>query len=171
MCPFIRYWLINCVWLVSLHKRWFDDDPWGFRANHKTPGSSKGSVPLPPALAEFWSGILCSTPLFHRGRAAISRTLCLSPAWRGYVARQNLKQIKKEREEAAMRIQSGMKRFLFPPKFVSCSSASIWAVSHSLVSAGHLHFFKIKNKCLKTSDLCETPFWSQRVAHEIVIIN
>uniref|UniRef100_A0A9J7Z498 Myosin IIIB n=2 Tax=Cyprinus carpio TaxID=7962 RepID=A0A9J7Z498_CYPCA len=29
-------------------------------------------------------------------------------AWRGYVARQNLKQIKREREQAAVRIQSGM---------------------------------------------------------------
>uniref|UniRef100_A0A9J8BGK6 non-specific serine/threonine protein kinase n=2 Tax=Cyprinus carpio TaxID=7962 RepID=A0A9J8BGK6_CYPCA len=35
-------------------------------------------------------------------------SLCLGVAWRGYVARQNLKQIKREREQAAVRIQSGM---------------------------------------------------------------
>uniref|UniRef100_A0A8C1TIE1 non-specific serine/threonine protein kinase n=1 Tax=Cyprinus carpio TaxID=7962 RepID=A0A8C1TIE1_CYPCA len=35
-------------------------------------------------------------------------SLCLCVAWRGYVARQNLKQIKREREQAAVRIQSGM---------------------------------------------------------------
>ena len=34
-------------------------------------------------------------------------TLSLSLAWRGYVARQNLRRIKKEREAAAVRIQSG----------------------------------------------------------------
>uniref|UniRef100_A0AAQ6A925 Myosin IIIB n=1 Tax=Amphiprion ocellaris TaxID=80972 RepID=A0AAQ6A925_AMPOC len=51
------------------------------------------------------------------GRSAISRTHTVSLscflAWRGYVARQNLKQTKKEREEAAVRIQSGKENFMF----------------------------------------------------------
>uniref|UniRef100_A0A4W6FQT9 Myosin IIIB n=1 Tax=Lates calcarifer TaxID=8187 RepID=A0A4W6FQT9_LATCA len=40
-------------------------------------------------------------------------SLSLSLAWRGHVARQNLKQIKKERDEAAIRIQSGKEMFIF----------------------------------------------------------
>uniref|UniRef100_A0A8C5DNR8 Myosin IIIB n=1 Tax=Gouania willdenowi TaxID=441366 RepID=A0A8C5DNR8_GOUWI len=42
------------------------------------------------------------TTFFHH------TSFSLSLAWRGYKARQNLKQIKKEREEAAVRIQSGI---------------------------------------------------------------
>ena len=40
-------------------------------------------------------------------------SLSLSLAWRGYVARQHLKQIRKEREEAAVCIQSGKEMFIF----------------------------------------------------------
>lgn len=62
--------------------------------------------------------------LFHTGRSAVScsRTHThththsvsfSSAAWRGHVARQSLKQIKKEREDAAVRIQSGTEMFVF----------------------------------------------------------
>uniref|UniRef100_A0A4W6FQT4 non-specific serine/threonine protein kinase n=1 Tax=Lates calcarifer TaxID=8187 RepID=A0A4W6FQT4_LATCA len=55
--------------------------------------------------------------LIKQGRSAISLrhtvSLSLSLAWRGHVARQNLKQIKKERDEAAIRIQSGKEMFIF----------------------------------------------------------
>lgn len=40
-----------------------------------------------------------------------THSVSLSTAWRGHVARQNLKQIKKEREEAAICIQSGKEMF------------------------------------------------------------
>uniref|UniRef100_A0AAQ4RDJ3 Myosin IIIB n=1 Tax=Gasterosteus aculeatus aculeatus TaxID=481459 RepID=A0AAQ4RDJ3_GASAC len=64
------------------------------------------------------SGTLCvQSILFHRGRSTISCTHThththtasfSSPvAWRGHVARKNVKQIKKERQEAAICIQSG----------------------------------------------------------------
>uniref|UniRef100_A0A671YXR0 non-specific serine/threonine protein kinase n=1 Tax=Sparus aurata TaxID=8175 RepID=A0A671YXR0_SPAAU len=50
-----------------------------------------------------------------RSRGAV----VIQSAWRGHVARQNLKQIKKEREVAAVRIQSGKDTFAF---FSSSSS-------------------------------------------------
>uniref|UniRef100_A0A669AXF8 non-specific serine/threonine protein kinase n=1 Tax=Oreochromis niloticus TaxID=8128 RepID=A0A669AXF8_ORENI len=52
----------------------------------------------------------------------------IQSAWRGYVARQNLKQIKKEREEAAVRIQSGKEMFKFSHEF-KYSSGDIWNFS------------------------------------------
>lgn len=63
-----------------------------FRAYNKTTESSKGSIPLPPGLAMFWSGIWCSgcpSILFHSGWSATTltrarahaetHTLCLFP--------------------------------------------------------------------------------------------
>uniref|UniRef100_A0A8C4IRP0 Myosin IIIB n=1 Tax=Dicentrarchus labrax TaxID=13489 RepID=A0A8C4IRP0_DICLA len=101
--------------------------------------------------------------LFHRGRSAIScahthtqihihthcLSLSLSLAWRGYVARQNLKQIKKEREEAAVRIQSGKEMFTF--FFSSSSYIQVWTsgISHVVPCpverrATYLYIFKRK---------------------------
>lgn len=110
--------------------------------------------------------------LFHRGRSAISLPhthkhtvfLSLPLAWRGYVARQNLKQIKKEREEAAVRIQSGKEMFVFsseafqtfkrrPLEFLtqSCVRLEMHATSSYTLK-------RRRDKGLKTLRLCETPF-------------
>uniref|UniRef100_A0A671YXQ8 non-specific serine/threonine protein kinase n=1 Tax=Sparus aurata TaxID=8175 RepID=A0A671YXQ8_SPAAU len=52
-----------------------------------------------------------------RSRGAV----VIQSAWRGHVARQNLKQIKKEREVAAVRIQSGKDTFAFFSSNVSAT--------------------------------------------------
>uniref|UniRef100_A0A3Q4HGT9 non-specific serine/threonine protein kinase n=1 Tax=Neolamprologus brichardi TaxID=32507 RepID=A0A3Q4HGT9_NEOBR len=49
----------------------------------------------------------------------------IQSAWRGYVARQNLKQIKKEREEAAVRIQSGKEMFKFSSSNIQVETSGI----------------------------------------------
>uniref|UniRef100_A0A8C7ZZQ3 Myosin IIIB n=1 Tax=Oryzias sinensis TaxID=183150 RepID=A0A8C7ZZQ3_9TELE len=75
--------------------------------------------------------------LFLRDRSAVSHmqthTLCLylSSAWRGYVARQKVKQIKIEREEAAVRR---------PPGKRTCG-ADILDVSHNLTPGNASQFF------------------------------
>uniref|UniRef100_A0A669CEF1 non-specific serine/threonine protein kinase n=1 Tax=Oreochromis niloticus TaxID=8128 RepID=A0A669CEF1_ORENI len=87
----------------------------------------------------------------------------IQSAWRGYVARQNLKQIKKEREEAAVRIQSGKEMFKFSHEF-KYSSGDIWNFSRGPMSGGNsrhcFHTFSKGNrdKGLETLHLCETPF-------------
>uniref|UniRef100_A0AAX7UGJ8 Myosin IIIB n=1 Tax=Astatotilapia calliptera TaxID=8154 RepID=A0AAX7UGJ8_ASTCA len=81
-------------------------------------------------------GILCSMrSLFcftEVGQQSLAHThaythcLFLFPlAWRGYVARQNLKQIKKEREEAAVRIQSGKEMFKFSSSNIQVETSGI----------------------------------------------
>uniref|UniRef100_A0A3Q0QX65 non-specific serine/threonine protein kinase n=1 Tax=Amphilophus citrinellus TaxID=61819 RepID=A0A3Q0QX65_AMPCI len=59
----------------------------------------------------------------------------IQSAWRGHVARLNLKQIKKEREEAAVRIQSGKDMLKISHKF-KYSSGDIWNFSRGPMSGG-----------------------------------
>lgn len=59
--------------------------------------------------------LFCFKEVGQQQSFAHMHTLCLyvSLAWRGYVARQNLKQMKKEQEEAAICIQSGKEIFMW----------------------------------------------------------
>lgn len=60
-----------------------------------------------------WS-LFCFTEVGQQSHTHThNHNLSLSLAWRGHVARQNLKQVKKDLEEAAIRIQSGKEMCLF----------------------------------------------------------
>lgn len=73
--------------------------------------------------------LFCFTEVGQQSLAhthAYTHCLFLFPlAWRGYVARQNLKQIKKEQEEAAVRIQSGKEMFKFSSSNIQVETSGI----------------------------------------------
>uniref|UniRef100_A0A668AQT9 Myosin IIIB n=1 Tax=Myripristis murdjan TaxID=586833 RepID=A0A668AQT9_9TELE len=73
--------------------------------------------------------------LDRKQKERIILSLSLS-AWRGYLARQNLKQIKKEREEAAVRIQSGKETLIFSPDVAHTLKCRPLEFSYSPLSGG-----------------------------------